>query len=69
MRAECLPLSSDSKALERQCVIDVLKENNYPKDFLENCLKPVHPYRKRTENDSSMMVFAVVPYIDGLMKL
>ena len=60
MRAECLPSSSDSKY-----VIDVLKANNYPKDFLQNCLKPVHQSRK-TDNDSSMMDFAVVPYIHGL---
>ena len=46
MRAECLPSSSDSKAFERKYVIDVLKENNYPKDFLQNCLKPVLPSRK-----------------------
>ena len=63
MRAECLPSSSDSKAFERKYVIDVLKENNYPKDFLQNCLKPVHPSRKTIENDSSTMGFAVVPYI------
>ena len=66
MKAECLPSSSDSKAFERKYVIDVLKENNYPKDFLQNCLKPVHPSRKTTENDSSMMGFALVPYIHGV---
>ena len=55
MIAEYLPSSSDSKAFERICVIDVLKENNYPKDFLQNCLKPVHPSRKTT-----------VPYIHGV---
>ena len=65
MRAECLLPSSDSKAFERKYVIDVLKENYYPKDFLQNCLKSVHPSRKTTENDSSMMGFAVVPYIHG----
>ena len=43
MRPECLPSSSDSKAFERKYIIDVLKENNYLKDFLQNCLKPVHP--------------------------
>ena len=36
MRAECLPSFSDSKAFERKYVIDFLKENNYPKDFLQN---------------------------------
>ena len=35
MRAECLPSSNDSKAFERKYVIDVLKENSYPKDFLQ----------------------------------
>ena len=43
-----------------------MKENNYPKDFLQNCLKPVHPYHKTTENDSSMMGFVVVPNIHGV---
>ena len=57
MRAECLPSSSDS---------NVLKENNYPKDFFQNCLKPVYPSRKNTENDISMMGFTVVPYIHGV---
>ena len=66
MRAECLPSSSDSKAFERKYVIDVLKANIYPKDFLQNCLKPVHPSHKTTENGSSMMGFAVVPYIHGV---
>ena len=66
MRAEYLPSSSDSMAFERIYVIDVLKENNYPKDFLQNCLKPVHPSRKTTENDSSMMCIAIVPYIHGV---
>ena len=66
MRAECLSSSSDSKAFERKYVIDVLKENNYPKDFLQNCLKPVHSSRRTTENDSSMMGFAIVPYIHGV---
>ena len=65
MRAECLPSSSDSKAFERKYAIDVLKENNYPKDLLQNCLKLVHPSRKTTENDSSMG-FAAVLYIHGV---
>ena len=66
MRAECLPSSSDSKAFERKYVIHVLKANICPKDFLQNCLKSVHPSRKTTENDSSMMGFAVVLYIHGV---
>ena len=55
MRAECLSSSSDSKANERKYVFDVLKENNYPKHFLKNCLKPVIPSCKISENDNSMM--------------
>ena len=66
MRAEYLRSSSDSKAFERKYVIGVLKENNHPKYFLQNCLKPVHPSLKTTENDSSMMGFVVVPYIHGV---
>ena len=66
MRAECLPSSSDSKDNERKYVFDVLKENNYPKHFLNNCLKPVIPSRKTSENDNSMMGFAVVPYVHGV---
>ena len=60
MRAECLPSFSNFKAFERKYVIDVLKENSYPKDFRQNCLESVHPSRKTTENDSFMMGFAVV---------
>ena len=52
MRPECLPSSSDSMAFERKYIIDVLKENNYLKDFLQNCLKLAHPTRKTTENDT-----------------
>ena len=66
MRAECLPSSSDSKANERKYVFDVLEENNYPKHFLKNCLKPVIPSRKTSENDNSMIGFAVVPYVHGV---
>ena len=62
-QAECLPSSSDSKDNERKYVFDVLKENNYPKHFLNNCLKPVISSRKTSENDNSMMGFAVVPYV------
>ena len=68
MRAVCLPSSSDSKTFERKCVLDVLKENNYPKDFLQNGLKLVHPSRKTTENDSSMMGFAVYSLNYGTYK-
>ena len=60
MRAECSPSSSvSSKAFKRKYVIEVLKENNYPKDFLQNCLKPVNPSQKTSENNSSMIGFAV----------
>ena len=66
MRAECLPSSSDSKANERKYVFDVLKENNYPKHFMKSYLKPIIPSRKTSENDNSMMGFAVVLYVHGV---
>ncbi len=39
-RAEHLPSNSDSQANEREYVLNILRENNYPKDFLKNCLNP-----------------------------
>ena len=42
MRAEYLPSSSDSKAFEGKYVIDVLKENKNPKDFLQNNSTFIH---------------------------
>jgi hypothetical protein len=33
-RAEYLPSNSDSQANEREYVLNVLRENNYSKDFL-----------------------------------
>ena len=66
MRAECLPSSTDSTALERKYVIDILKENNYSKYFLQTCLEPVHLSRITTEHDSSMMGFAVVSYFHAV---
>ena len=65
MIAQCLPSSSDSNAFQQKYVIDALKEHNYT-SFLQNCLKPVHPSRKTTENDSSKMDFAAVSYIHGV---
>ena len=65
MIAQCLPSSSDSNAFQQKYVIDALKEHNYT-SFLQNCLKPVHPSRKTTENDSSIMDFAAVSYNHGV---
>jgi hypothetical protein len=39
-RAESLPSNSDSQANERKCVLKVLGENDYPKSFLNDCLRP-----------------------------
>jgi hypothetical protein len=39
-RAEYLPSNSDSQANEREYVLNVLRENNYSKDFLNHCLNP-----------------------------
>ena len=59
-------LSTDSMANELKYVFDVLKENNYSKHFLKNCLKAVIPSCKTSDNDNSMMGFAVVPYVHGV---
>ena len=42
MIAQCLPSASDSNAFQQKYGTDALNENNYPKDFLQNCLKPIH---------------------------
>jgi hypothetical protein len=38
-RAESLPSNSDSQANEREYVLNVLGENDYPKRFLNDCLR------------------------------
>ena len=69
MRAECLPSSSDSKTFQGKYVIDVLKEDDCPKDFYSKLLQTSSWIWKTTEKDSSMMGFAVVQYIHGLRNL
>jgi hypothetical protein len=39
-RAESLPSNSDSQANKREYVLNVSGENDYPKHFLNDCLKP-----------------------------
>jgi hypothetical protein len=39
-RAESLPSNSDSQENEREYVLNVLRENDFPKRFLNDCLSP-----------------------------
>ena len=63
-RAENLTSDNDD---ERQYVTNVLKEHNYPKSFLYDCLGRLtlndcnYP-----EGDSAVKGFAIVPYIQGI---
>ena len=65
-RAESLTSNNVARDNEHQYVINVLKENKYPKNFLNDCLK-----RSALTNcdslagDSAMKVFAIVPYIEN----
>ena len=66
-RAEHLPSNSDSQAYEREYVLNILRENNYPKDFLKNCLNPsACRNQNNSEGDTSIKGYAVVPYIQGV---
>ncbi len=66
-RAEHLPSNSDSQANEREYVLNILRENNYPKDFLKNCLNPsACRNQNNSEGDTSIKGYAVVPYIQGV---
>ena len=38
-RAESLPSNSDSQTNEREYVLNILGENDYPKRFLNDCLR------------------------------
>ena len=66
-RADNLTSNSVARYNERKYVINVLKENNYPKNFLYDCLR-----RSALTNcdslagDSAMKGFAIVPYIQGI---
>ncbi len=66
-RAEHLPSNSDSQANEREYVLNILRKNNYPKDFLKNCLNPsACRNQNNSEGDTSIKGYAVVPYIQGV---
>ena len=61
-RAESLPSNSDSQANEREYVLNVLGENNYPKRFLNDCLRPpVCRNQNNSEGDTSVKGY-VRPY-------
>ena len=59
-RAENLTSNNDARENERLYETNVLKENNYPKSFLHDCL------RRPTLTDSAVKGFAIVPYIQGI---
>ncbi len=62
-----MPSNSDSQANEREYVLNILRENNYPKDFLKNCLNPsACRNQNNSEDDTSIKGYAVVPYIQGV---
>ena len=53
-RAESLPSNSDSQANEREYVLNILGENDYPKRFLNDCLRsPVCRNQNNSEGDKS----------------
>jgi hypothetical protein len=66
-RAESLPSNSDSQANEREYVLNILGENDYPKRFLNDCLRsPVCRNQNNSEGDTSVKGYAIVPYIQGV---
>ena len=66
-RAESLTSNSDSQANEREYVLNVLSENDYPKRFLNDSLKPpVCKNQNNSEGDTSAKGYAIVPYIRGV---
>ena len=68
-RAESLTSNSIVRDNERQNVINVLKQDNYPKNFLHDCLR-----RSALTNfdllavDSAMKGFAIVPCIQIIVE-
>jgi hypothetical protein len=53
--AESLPSNSDSQANEREYVLNVLGENDYPKRFLNDCLRShVCRNQNNSEGDTSV---------------
>ena len=60
-------LTSNNDASECQYVTNILKENNYPKSFLYDCLRrPTLTDCNSPEGDSAVKGFAIVPYIQGI---
>ena len=66
-RTESLPSNSDSQVNEREYVLNILGENDYPKRFLNDCLRsPVCRKQNNPEGDTSVKGYAIVPYIQGV---
>ena len=66
-RAENLTLNNDARENECQYVTNILKENNYPRSFLYDCLRrPTLTHCNSPEGDSAVKGFAIVPYIQGI---
>ena len=60
----------DARENECQYVTNVLKENNYLKSFLYDCLRrPTLTDCNPPEGDSAMKGFAIVPYIQRILDL
>ena len=58
---------NDARENECQYVTNILKENNYPKSFLYDCLRrPTLTDCNSPEGDSAVKGFAIVPYIQGI---
>ena len=67
-RAESLPSNTDSQANEREYVLNILGENDYPKRFLNDCLgSPVCRNQNNSEGEPLLyMGYAIVPYIQDV---
>ena len=66
-RAENLTSNNDARENECQYVTNILKENNYPKSFLYDCLRrPTLTDCNSPEGDSAVKGFAIVSYIQGI---
>ena len=56
------------QANERENVLNILGENDYPKHFLNDCLRSERVCRNQnySEGDTSVKDYAIVPYIQGV---
>jgi hypothetical protein len=55
-----LPSNSDSQANEREYVLNILRENDYPKRFLNDYLRsPVCRNQNNCEGDTSVKDYAI----------